>query len=500
VCLTLIYTRMPIDAERWMRRLERNSYFLRHIAVIAIILTILSACTQSTANTANTTNSNKVVKNLPSPTVPAAPYHFVIHNGSSLMLDGKVFRFAGTNIYWLGLQEPANAISYPSHFRIDDALATAAFMGETVVRSHTLGISVGCQLCIEPSLGTFNQVALQHIDYAIWSARMHHIRLIIPFVDNWHYYHGGKHTFTDWRGLPNEQAFYYSSLVINDFEQYISVILNHVNSYTGIAYKDDPTILAWETGNELSAPTDWVRTISSYIKGIDPQHLIMDGNYEQADETSNFLSDLPIKSVDIYTGHYYPPNITALHTELNQVLSVNKVFIVGEYDWNTNTGDGLSDFLSAIEQSTIAGDMYWSLFSHDDTHGFVLHQEHFTLHYPGDTSDMRMRVSLLRAHAYTMQGLPMANAVIPGTPVITAINGQSISWRGAFGAATYSIERSTAGANGPWVVICDRCISDDTIAWIDLTQPSGVVVYRMQGYSVAGNAGPYSSVGYLQHT
>jgi mannan endo-1,4-beta-mannosidase len=294
--------------------------------------------------------------------VPAAPYNFVVRKGSSLMLDGKVFRFAGANIYWLGLQEPSDDISYPSHFRVDDALATAAFMGETVVRAHTLGISVGCQLCLEPSLGTFNQVALQHIDYAIWSAEMHHIRLIIPFVDNWHYYHGGKHTFTDWRGLPNEQAFYYSSLVINDFEQYINVILNHVNSYTGIAYKDDPTILAWETGNELSAPTDWVRDISSYIKGIDPHHLIMDGNYEQADETSNFVSDLAIKSVDIYTGHYYPPNITALHTELNQVLSVNKVFIVGEYDWNTNTGDGLSDFLSAIEHSKVAGDMYWSLF------------------------------------------------------------------------------------------------------------------------------------------
>jgi hypothetical protein len=66
-------------------------------------------------------------------------------------------------------------------------------MGATAVRSHTLGISVGCSL-VEPALGKFNQVALQHIDYAIESARDHPIKLIIPLTDNWHYYHGGKHT------------------------------------------------------------------------------------------------------------------------------------------------------------------------------------------------------------------------------------------------------------------------------------------------------------------
>lgn len=66
----------------------------------------------------------------------------------------------------LGLQEVPGGIAYPSHFEVDDALTTAKFMGANVVRSHTLGISVGCSLCVEPALGKFNQVALQHIDYA----------------------------------------------------------------------------------------------------------------------------------------------------------------------------------------------------------------------------------------------------------------------------------------------------------------------------------------------
>src|SRR2546426_1531406 len=148
--------------------------------------------------------------------VPTRPVEsgFVTRSGSFLWLNGSRFRFSGTNIYWLGLQETPD-VSYPSHFRVDDALATAELMGATVVRSHTLGISVGCSLCVEPALGKFNQTALQHIDYAIQSARNHGIKLIIPLTDNWHYYDGGKHTFTDWRGISDENQFYSNLHVIS---------------------------------------------------------------------------------------------------------------------------------------------------------------------------------------------------------------------------------------------------------------------------------------------
>jgi len=418
---------------------------------------------------------------------------FVTRSGSTLLLNGREFRFSGANIYWLGLQEGPD-VSYPSHFRVDDALATAELMGATVVRSHTLGISVGCKVCVEPVLGSFNQVALQHIDYAILSARNHGIKLIIPLIDNWRYYHGGKHTFTDWRGLSDENQFYSNPQVISDFKQYVSIILNHVNSYTGIAYKNDPTILAWETGNELSAPFNWVQMVANYIKSIDSHHLVMDGNYEQANESSNFLRDLGIGALDLYTGHYYPPSISSFERQFQQSVRAGKVFIVGEYDWNTNDGDALSGFLLAVEHSRAAGDMYWSLFPHDDTYGFVQHAEHFTLHYPGDTLDMRSRVHLLRVHAYVMQGLPVPTKAPPEKPSITFVTGNAIAWRGAAGADTYTVERSTTGAGGPWTIICDRCATDNDTPWIDASKPFSSVWYRVKGNTVYGVAGPYSNV------
>src|SRR4051794_17854823 len=85
---------------------------------------------------------------------------FVTRSGSSLRLGGNMFRFSGANLPWLGLLKTEQGLGYPSPFEIDDAMATAAGMGETVVRGLTLGISVGCSLCIEPALGTFNQQAL----------------------------------------------------------------------------------------------------------------------------------------------------------------------------------------------------------------------------------------------------------------------------------------------------------------------------------------------------
>ncbi len=40
------------------------------------------------------------------------------------------------------------------------------------IRSTTLGVNFGCGLCVESSLGVFNQNALAAIDYAIFQAQV----------------------------------------------------------------------------------------------------------------------------------------------------------------------------------------------------------------------------------------------------------------------------------------------------------------------------------------
>ena len=416
---------------------------------------------------------------------------FVTKSGSTLQLNGSAFRFAGANMYWLGLDENVGGVAYPTQYRVNDAMSSAREMGATVVRSHSLGDTVGCTLCIEPTLGTFNETALERVDYAIKTAGDNGIRLVIPLVDNWHFYSGGKHTFTDWRGLTNEDDFYTNTTVIADFEQYISTILNHVNVYTGVANKNNPTILAWEEGNELTnAPATWVSMMATYIKSIDANHLVAYGTISGTIDTGT----LSVSNLDIEDVHYYPMNVAQVNGQASQVESAGKVFYVGEYGWNgLGGGDSLASFLSAIEGNGAAGDTYWSFFPHGDTSQYVQHADGYTLHYPGDSSSMRTAVGQLRSHAYTMSGIVAPAVGTPGPALVTSMVGNQLNWRGATLADTYDVERSTTNATTGYNKVCAQCVNDNTTPWVDSTQPNGFSWYRIRGYNVSNNAGPYSS-------
>lgn len=419
------------------------------------------------------------------------PMQFVTRSGSQLLLNGRPFRFAGSNMHWLAINDAGN---YVPPFEVKDGFASAKAMGETVVRSHSLGISVGCPNCIEPKLGVFNQTAFRHVDYAIKVAREYGIHLVIPLTDNYHYTTGGKHTFTDWRGISNENEFYTNPQVISDFETYIKTLLDHVNIYTGIQYKDEPTIMAWETGNEINPPISWTQQISTYIKSIDNKHLVIDGR-EGVDPQVASLTN-----VDIVSNHYYPMNVTQLMIDATAAQEARKVFIAGEFQWNdTYGGDSLESFLAAIKSNpAISGDLFWELWPHNNQYGFVSNQAKFTLHYPGDSPFMQAQVSLLRTHAFEMAGMPVPPEQVIGSPLLRTVvrtaSQNILIWRGAVGAANYSVERSAIGPNGPWATICDRCATDMATPWTDNAPLSGATWYKVVPYTTTNVAGSPSNV------
>lgn len=439
---------------------------------------------------------------------------FVTQQGGQLTLGGQPFRFSGTNIYWLGMDENGRASShnYPTSYRVNDALATAAYMGGTVVRAQSLGMSVGSPLSVEPSLGVFNETALEHIDYAVAMAHRDGLRLIIPLVDApvECYYLGCGKTFSDWLGVPAGD-FYSNPKVIAAFEQYVTHLLDHVNVYTGVALKDDPTVMAWETCNEChtTEPGEaaWTPQIAAFLKHLDSHHLVMDGTY------GINPADLHDPNLDLYSDHYYPMSVSRLTADASLVAAAGKQMVAGEYGWDmsgyppgdgfcTNCGDTLPSFLQALEQTPgLAGDTYWSLFGHNDAFGNVQHGDGFTLHYPGDTPAMRTAAAQLRAHAYAMRGLPVPPYPLPGTPAITSVErvtgGNLLEWRGAVGGAEYVVQRSTLSRVGPWTTLTTTATDNDT-PWLDVSGPAGPRVwYRVRAVNSAGAAGLWSSVSQL---
>ncbi len=440
----------------------------------------------------------------------AASGSFVTRSGAQLILNNQPFRFSGTNIYWLGLDENVNGVDYPTRFRVDDALTTAQEMGASVIRSHTLGVSVGCAKCLMPAPGTYNDAAFDAIDYAIAAARARNLRLIIPLSDQWRYFHGGKHNFTNWLGYPDssnpndnaassdyqkrqEANFYTDPKVITAFQGYINHILTHTNRYTGLALKDDPTIMAWETGNEIWDATDgWTQTIATYIKTLAPKQLVSDGSAANALHLTK--SRLALSAVDIFGGHFYPLDINFMLQDATMAKQAGKVYYVGEYDW-TNA-PLTATFQAAIEQNTaISGDLFWSLFGHNDNYGYVQHLDNYTIHYPGSSAAMRTMAQNMRNHALKMRGLnPAAVApAVPATPLITEVNQSSglVTWRGVAGADTYTVERLVKGGN--WTTICNRCATDYTTPWKDASKGGIQSWYRVKAHNLAGVAGDYSA-------
>jgi len=351
---------------------------------------------------------------------------------TKLLQNGQSFRFAGPNIYWLGTGVNQPGVSYNQ--QVSSILQVASAdppngMSGTVVRSHTLGISAGCgdDTCIEPTLGNIPQTstAFTRIDYAIWQAGQDHLHLVIPFVDNWNYGPGGITTWINWRGSSNASDFYTNPTIINDFTTYIGAILNHTNPLTGLMYKNDPTILAWEEGNELNdAPASWISTIATYIKSQDSNHLVSFGS--QFGLTRN--NSLNVSNIDIEDVHYYPMDINQMIGDARTAYQNGKIFYIGEYGWNQ--GD-LSGYLSAIEATNqgylVSGDSYWSLFpkgvDHQDSPNWS-----YTLHFPGDDSSMSQSITLLTTHAQFMRSQNFSTTPPIGSTIwLKASNGLYVS-------------------------------------------------------------------------
>ena len=420
------------------------------------------------------------------------PTAFLQQRGAHLWLHGRPYRFGGANIYWLQLDENVGGVAYPTFFRIRDALLTARKMGATVVRTF---LSVGSPLSIEPTLGHFNPKAFQALDYAVYEAGKLHLHLMIGLVDNWAYYEGSIATFIQWfrlsnsYGFSNPQDFYTRPEVIHAYEQYVSHVLDHVNPYTGLAYKNDPTIAIWELGNELNhMPASWVDTISTYIHQAAPRQLVAAGQ-----EFGVNPGTLTAPHVNIVDVHYYPPTAAQVMADAKTVTSAGKVFIAGEY---ASTSASPSLLAPIARDHQVTGAAFWSLFAHNDRYGYVQHHDGFTIHYPGDTPTMAKEVKAIEAFDTLMNPQAAEPSVIPGTPVITSITSNYgknvIAWRGTAVATGYTVERSTAGPRGPWTPVSPPTVTDNQTPWSDIHAPHRATWYRVIAHNAQGVSGPPS--------
>jgi mannan endo-1,4-beta-mannosidase len=271
---------------------------------------------------------------------PRAGREFVQSAGRALAVRGEDFRVVGASNYYL---------MYKSPLMVDAVLESAAASGFNVIRtwgSLEIGNQDGSNSVRGKAEGVYFQYwggtapafndgpdGLQRLDYVVAKAGNLGLRLVIPFVNNWNDF-GGMDQYVRWRGGRYHDDFFTDPLIRTWFKAWIAHVLNRVNSITGVAYKDDPTIMVWELANEprclsggayprsstCSTQTliDWAADMSAYVKTLDANHLVSVGDEgfycrPGADDwTENCgegvdtlrLADLP--HVDVASLHLYP--------------------------------------------------------------------------------------------------------------------------------------------------------------------------------------------------
>jgi mannan endo-1,4-beta-mannosidase len=248
---------------------------------------------------------------------------FITTSGSGFRLGDSEFNFLGFNAYYL-MTETAFGKKYIT----DDVFNAANEIGVEVVRTWAFYESDGTDnpavICPEP--GIYNEEALQALDYVVFMAKEKSIKLILTLCNNNPHY-GGIPQYLRWGSKYLNKNLRHQDFFTNDsvktwYKNYMHMLLNRVNTYTGISYKDEKTIFSFELLNEGSntfgSPEiiyNWYAEMSDYFKTIDINHLLTTGESgEDNDRTPYSDINLFYNSAHFlfngFKGTSYSKNIT----------------------------------------------------------------------------------------------------------------------------------------------------------------------------------------------
>jgi len=84
--------------------------------------------------------------------------------------------------------------------------------------------------------GNDGATGLGNLDYTVAQAGKLGLKLVIPFTGNWGDF-GGEDQYVAWAGGSYHDDFYTNATIKAWYKAWISHLLNHVNSITGVAYR-----------------------------------------------------------------------------------------------------------------------------------------------------------------------------------------------------------------------------------------------------------------------
>lgn len=356
---------------------------------------------------------------------------FLSTKGSQFVVDAHTFYVNGFNAYYLMYV----AVDEGSRSVISQLLQQAVSVGLTVCR--TWAFNDGGYHALQVSPGQFDEKVFQALDFILHEAKSNGLRVILSLSNNYANM-GGKAQYVQWGrdaglSLSSDDDFFTNPTLKGYYKNFLQAVLTRINTLTGVAYKDDPTIFAWELMNEPRCPSDvsgdtlyyWIQEMAAYVKSIDSNHLVeagLEGFYGpstpdklqfnpsamQLVTGTDYIRFSQIPSIDFTSVHSYPdlwlPNASFaqqlvflsswVRSHISDGYATQKPVLFAEFGFSHNNAEYseknryifLSAMYSAIYSSATtngpaAGALLWQICSQElvstvanDGYGVILSQ------------------------------------------------------------------------------------------------------------------------------
>ncbi|MED6219574.1 Mannan endo-1,4-beta-mannosidase 6 [Stylosanthes scabra] len=249
--------------------------------------------------------------------------------GNQFVVRDQPFYVNGFNTYWLMIF----AADASTRGKVSEVFKHASSVGMTVCR--TWAFNDGQWRALQKSPSVYDEDVFKALDFVVSEAKKYRIRLILSLVNNWEAY-GGKAQYVKWGtsaglNLTSDDDFFSHPTLRSYYKNHVKTVLNRVNTYTNITYKEDPTIFAWELMNEPRCNSDssgdtlqeWIKEMAFYVKSIDMKHLVeigLEGFYGPSTPQrvqfnpnqfaqqvgTDFIRNHQVLGVDFASVHIYP--------------------------------------------------------------------------------------------------------------------------------------------------------------------------------------------------
>ncbi|HKR12751.1 MAG TPA: cellulase family glycosylhydrolase [Pyrinomonadaceae bacterium] len=341
----------------------------------------------------------------PNSGAPHSP--FARQRGGRFFVGNKPFRFVGANVALMYRDEDRE--------RMPETLRKASELGIKVVRVWAYGEGgpndvkpVGGDFedwprhhPFRPAPGQWNEEAFVHLDKVIAEAAKNNIYVQLCLT-NWWRDTGGVTQYLRWAGIEdaadekykfginNEKAFlfYTNPETRRLYREHLEKLATRRNTITGVYYRDDPTIFAWELMNEAQVITGrwaerraWIAEMSGYLKSLDPNHMVTPGawGYRSATERREWLADHALPTIDYCDVHNYPrddldsfvdsPGALKefIENRAAAAFSLGKPLVLGEFGMRTDgyNGESQAEWYKALfdgsARAGAGGVMFWIL-------------------------------------------------------------------------------------------------------------------------------------------